>query len=295
MALQRLFVVTILVVALTSGLVESEEPKVRIELTGAWIDVDPNLKALWARSLDTPDEYSQKMVSGGSSFGFSELKVLVPVRRIEIFGGYEREPSFEAAVTTESIFNPPSRWVATGSARVEAFDAGIAVPLSFGSRFELRPWGGVSYIRVQEQWSSDGWREWYIDATSNHLIDIDSSKELWGVTYGAEAVLSFTKWLALSARAFQRWGAGTWNEEWQDKYYEYPLPYEPGDAPVYSEVHNGTNSSKVTVMMFGLDLGLRATIARWIALESGWRYRDWSYDRGPGSYDGPYVRFALAF
>lgn len=281
---------------LTTGLAGADEPKIMVELTGSWTDIEPNTRSLWAVALRDPYLDVESEVSPSPGFRFSELKVLVPVGRVELFAGYEAEPRFDAYLdVSQGSFNRERR---EGSAKVEALDAGIVYPFHFGPRFHLRPWAGLTHIRSTQALSDESWRS-YQDPDHgflvHHLEDYDSSESFWGVVYGAEAIFDFTNWIGISGRAFQRWGSGTVTHANNYRREVTECPCAPGDPPDQSETSSYEIGTKETTSMFGFDLGLRATFARWIAIEGGWRYRNWSYDRGPGIYDGPYLRLALAF
>ena len=284
-------------VIFTTGLAGADEPTIKIELTGSWTDIEPNTRSLWAGALRNPYlDMVEAGVSPSPGFGFSELKILVPVRRVEIFAGYEAEPRLKAYHdVSPDQFNRERR---EGSAKVEALDAGIVYPFRFGSRFHLRPWAGLTHIRSTQALSDESWRNHQSlgqEFRVHSLEDYESSESFWGVVYGAEAVFDFTNWIGMSGRAFQRWGSGTMTHVWDYMHEVTECPCEPGDPPDQSETSGYDIGTKETSSMFGFDLGLRATFARWVALEGGWRYRYWSYDFGPGIYDGPYLRLALAF
>jgi hypothetical protein len=83
------------------------------------------------------------------------------------------------------------------------------------------------------------------------------------------------------------------NVEYQESYYEEPI--EPGDEPIESSAFEIEATEKASTTMFGFEAGLRAVVVRWFALEGGWRYRNWTYDRSPGTYDGPYIRCAFSW
>ena len=280
---RKLIVCAMAATILTTGLAGADEPKVKIELTVSWTDIKPNTRSLWTEALWNPIFQVEPEVSPSPGFHFSELKALVPVGRIEVFAGYETEPKFDAYHDVSQ--GPINRDHEEGSAKVEALDAGIVYPLRFGSRFHLRPWAGLTHIRTTQALSEESWREHQYQELrfqSYNLEGRDLSGNFWGVVYGAEAVVDITNWIGVSGRAFQRWGSGTITHAWNYEREVTECPCEPGDPPNQSE------SS-------GHDLGLRATFTRWIAAEGGWRYRNWSYDWGPGTYDGPFLRLALAF
>jgi hypothetical protein len=45
--------------------------------------------------------------------------------------------------------------------------------------------------------------------------------------------------------------------------------------------------------MLGAELGLRLEAMDGLLIEAGWRYRDWSLDEGPATFDGPFARLIL--
>jgi hypothetical protein len=47
--------------------------------------------------------------------------------------------------------------------------------------------------------------------------------------------------------------------------------------------------------MWGADLGLRWTASPEVAVEAGYRLRDWSLDDGPASYSGLYLKAVFGF
>lgn len=282
----------IAMVILTTGLAEADEPKVRIELTGSWTDVDPNADSLWAWSIGSFAAF-EDTVSGGQGLSFSALRISVPLGRVEVFVGYEREPEFQA--TSVFLSDPRDFRGRDGKARVQAFDAGVSSSFNLGNRSQITPWVGVSNLRTNMARSTEWEYVWNSNTVVFESTNAHRSENLWGVGYGAEVTVDLNHWLMVPVRVLQRWGAGTMTETYSSEDYQYRHPIEPGDEPIYSEEYGDISSNKTTGSMFGLDLGLRATFARWVSLEAGWRYRNWSYGGGPGDYDGPYLRLALAW
>lgn len=299
----RPFVVAI---ALTvAGTAWAAESKVRIELTGSWTDVHPNPESYWMQSITYPDPGVDSEISGGGGIQFSELRVIVPAGTVEIFAAYEREPEFVS--TTNFSLEPDQTTTEVGSARVEAIDAGVLVPLRAGSRWVFRPWGALTYLRSHQDVSIDHWYDYVPLHRANFNLVDRKTTELWGLAYGAEASMKLADRLNLTVRAVQRWGFGNTTSEDQISHDLYALPYHPGDLPVDTEQSDRTQQYGNTVgMMYGFDLGLRGVVAQWCTLEGGWRYRNWTYqdtdasrnwsrNRGPGSYDGPYLRAILSW
>jgi len=170
-------------VIFTTGLAGADEPTIKIELTGSWTDIEPNTRSLWAGALRNPYlDMVEAGVSPSPGFGFSELKILVPVRRVEIFAGYEAEPRLKAYHdVSPDQFNRERR---EGSAKVEALDAGIVYPFRFGSRFHLRPWAGLTHIRSTQALSDESWRNHQSlgqEFRVHSLEDYESSESFWGV------------------------------------------------------------------------------------------------------------------
>jgi hypothetical protein len=289
----KIILVILLTLIGSSWVFAADEPVVRIELTGAWTDIDPNLDAWWAEPLRLWDSDYEKSVSESPGLRFSELRVSVPFKRVEFFAAFETEPDFSASAT--AIGQTANTLLQTGEASVEAYDLGVVVPLDLGSRFRLRPWGGLSHLRIRQESLEEQWYGIGSGVAQQIVRDLRFADDLWGVVYGAEGVADLTTWLAVTARGFQRWGAGTTTQTYirQENYFDEPIA--AGDEPVDSHGFQGDYSMKTSTTMFGFDLGLRASLVRWFALEGGWRYRDWSYDRSPGAYDGPFIRCAFSW
>lgn len=302
----RFFLTLLTAIALTAtGMAWAAESKVRIELTGSWTDVHPNPDSYWMHSITYPDPGIDGEISGGGGFRFNELRVFVPVGEVEIFAGFEREPEFVS--TTMFSLEPDQMTTEVGTAWVEAIDLGVVVPLRAGQRWLFRPWGALTHIRSYQDVSMDLWYDYVPAHRANFVLDSRHTAELWGIAYGAEASVNLANRIDLAARAVQRWGHGSTTSQSQGTSDFYDLPYHPGDPPVSTEPWDRTTKYRNTVgMMYGFDLGVQGIVARWITLEGGWRYRNWTYqdtetsrdwnrDRGPGSYDGPYLRAIFAW
>jgi hypothetical protein len=47
--------------------------------------------------------------------------------------------------------------------------------------------------------------------------------------------------------------------------------------------------------MFGGEIGVLWAWTRHLEVAGGWRYRDWTHDDGPASFNGPFVRLGASF
>lgn len=256
------------------------------------MEIDPNRYAWWAEAVGEGERAGVASLPESAGFHFSELRVSVPFKKVEFFAGFETEPAFESSVDVRGGgFDSDRHW--DSNAKVRAYDAGVVLPFRFGSRWALRPWAGVTHLEIHQE-ISEQWSPVVGASTSAGSESREYDDRLWGAAYGADVVFHFTGWLSASARALQRWGAGTTSLYYFFQVDYFEEPYEPGDEPVSSTHFEGEAPSfSSTAMMFGFDLGLRADIVRWVAIEGGWRYRNWDYDRNPGVYDGPYLRLPL--
>jgi hypothetical protein len=70
-----------------------------------------------------------------------------------------------------------------------------------------------------------------------------------------------------------------------------PAPVTPGE-PVVDRVKVEDDTSRA---MYGVELGLRWLALHGVELEAGWRYRDWEYDDGPTSFEGPFLRLRVGW
>ncbi len=284
----------VLVVAIAvsvSGLLEAGQPRVRIELTGGWTEVDPNPEALWIQIYD----YSrvEPIVSAGPSFQMSQFLIAVRLGKFEIFLDYEEEPLFEtdAMWQSEGISFDLTNGIHT-DAQVMAMDVGGSLAFEIGDRFRAVPWVGVTRLEVDQY--EEGTSSWG-QGQPSYDYDWETAWRLWGLGCGVEGVYDVGSRVSFSLRLLQRWGAGTFSAQLTDERWDYEWPIEPGDEPTGSERGGSGTSGKVTSMMFGGDLGLRVRFAGWGWIEGGWRYRNWGYSSGPGVYDGPFLRLALIF
>lgn len=282
----------------------AEDPNVRIELSGGWTSITPNLDSYWAEELRLPSEWVDRELDSASDPLTFSIKAWLPVRGAELFFGYEREPEF---VVTTTIHDPIYEKTTTARIDVATVDVGVGFPLRLGTRIELRPWVGPTYLQIAQSRDSD---EWYggLYGTRVHSVrrtDVDGA--LLGLAYGVHIDSLISRRIAIVTRVVQRWGYGDQRGRFESRSDTYQEPYTDGDAPISSREHRSTSSKSGTIaMMYGFDLGLRGAISSSFSLEGGWRYRNWTYwsigsgrgaskDNGPGVYDGPYLRGTLNF
>lgn len=298
-------VFTLALLALAAETFGTDRNSFQLELMGGWIDVDPNPRSLWVTDLSVNQREPEEYISDSDSIQFNEIRFLAPLGRVGLLVGYERE----SRVSSDSSYVQPDIEILLqlGSARVEAFDAAVFVPIQLGRRWFLRPWGGPTSLQIEQERTLDGWITWdpmYVAHTTSNRREFS---RLWGIGYGIEAQFGIGNRWNLTARALQRWAWGDTDFSGYDQQLVFERPYEPGDHTdsEFRQDYRGTSES-TTAMMFGLEIGVRGRATRWISMEVGWRYRDWTDQRasgggwtspegGPGIYNGPFLRAIASF
>jgi len=161
--------------------------------------------------------------------------------------------------------------------QIEVYDLGYGRWLGRDAAFTVMPWGAVTHMRIDENRivggeSGGGDRE-----TAESL--------LWGVGVGADLRLRISKEVAATGRVVMRWATGD-REAWVSS-------GTPQGGSL--EEPNVKLTDSTSRAMYGAEFGVRWRPVRWLAVEGGWWYRDWTIDGGPAAYDGPFLRAAVGF
>ena len=165
----------------------------------------------------------------------------------------------------------------TLSIGLEVYDLALGQELSLGADAGVMPWVGLTYMLIEET------RESSIAPTGQPIENADTT--LWGAALGLDGEFPwFTASPApcvsrrVGARAPARRG-------WCQR-------RSPPASPWSSRVKVEDDTSRA---MYGVELGLRWLALHGVELEAGWRYRDWEYDDGPTSFEGPFLRLRVGW
>ena len=244
-----------------------------VELTAANTGFSSADDAVWG--WWNPSKYDQWTASEDDQFGLAEARLEMAGKTYAFILGIELYPTIEALgiLTDPDGEETSSTQISTN---IKIFDLGYGQNFQTGSNFKLKPWLGLTHIRINED------RILVEDPTGSASDQADS--RLWGFVVGAEGKLSVSQRWSITGRAVVRWARGD-----RDTVIQLTGTVDP---PLASDANL---SDKVTRAMWGADLGARWKASDSLDLEGGWRYRDWHYDDGPGSFSGPYLRLALGF
>lgn len=264
------------VVLLIAAVASAGDLQTTIELTGAYTAIS------YADSSDwgwwNPGKYDDWQTGEDKEFGLAEARLVLSDPTYSVFLNFERYPTLEAAgsrtdgETGEEIFHELTT-------EFEAYDLALAQWFGNEAGVGVMPSVGVTYMRINET------REVHIPIGIVGGYSDQAASRLWGILLGADWGARLAPRLLLSGRVVLRWG-------WGDRKATISTVGSGPWGPVVVEAQLSDNVSRA---MWGADLGLRWGATRHFQLEGGWRYRDWQYDDGPASFNGPYLRFVVVW
>jgi hypothetical protein len=263
------------VILLVAGGASAGDLQTTIELTGAYTTIS------YADSSDwgwwNPEKYDDFQTVEDRDLGLVEARLLLSGDTYSAFLNLELYPTLEAAASrTDGL--PGGGISYEFTTEFEAYDLAFAQRFGDETGFGVMPWVGLTYMRIDET------REVHIPIGYVGGYSDQAASRLWGIVLGADWGARLAPRLRLSGRVVLRWG---WGDRKATISTVGPGPWEP--------VVEAQLSDSVSRAMWGADLGLRWGATRNFQLEGGWRYRDWQYDGGPASFNGPYLRLVLVF
>ncbi|MFV2073562.1 MAG: hypothetical protein ACC742_13025 [Thermoanaerobaculales bacterium] len=235
----------------------------------------------YAKSADwgwwNPEKYDDWQTGEDKETGLAEARLLLTGDVYTVVLNLERYPTLEAAAsrTDEETGAEINHELTT---EFEAYDLALAQWFGGKENVGIMPWFGVTYMQIKETRatlaeSTDG---------TNRFEDRARSR-LWGALLGADWRARLKPRLLLSGRMMLRWG-------WGNREATISSIGPDAGAPAAVEAQLSDDVSRA---MWGADFGLRWEANRHFQLEGGWRYRDWRYDNGPASFNGPFLRLVL--
>ena len=263
------------VVLLVAGGASGGELQTTIEVTAARTTISYAESASWG--WWNPGKYDDWQTGEDQELGLAEARLLFAGETYTVLFNLERYPTLEAAAsrTGEETGEEINHELTT---EFEAYDLALAQWFGGKEGVGIMPWVGVTYMRINETRATVAES---VDGTDR--FEDRASSRLWGALLGADWGVRLKPRLLLSGRMVLRWG---WGNREATISTVGPGPEEP--AAVEAQL-----SDDVSRAMWGADLGLRWEATRHLQIEGGWRYRDWQYDDGPASFNGPYLRLVL--
>ncbi len=215
----------------------------------------------------SPHKYDEWLPGGDTGFDLEGIRITIPSTTYGLILAWETYPTMQAHM---SRFDEP-----TGDTvqydlftDIETYDLAFNRPYSIGSGGSISPILGVTYMAIDEDRRS-------IDSeqASDH-----ARTRLWGVVGGVDGQARLADRLEFAGRLLIRWGSGDRNA----------TNTEDVEGAGLTQV---TSSDSTDRIMWDAELGLRFEAHEVFKIEGGYRYRDWTYDNGPASFDGYYLRF----
>jgi hypothetical protein len=241
-----------------------------LELTGAYLSPSFEDDAAWG--WWNPSKYDVWNADDDSSFDLADLRFMVPFEDYSVFLAAERFPdlSGNGIQYDEDGSVLADQQVEVG---IDTYDLVLAQDFRLLGGDLVRPWIGVTYMLIDER---------RIYPSAPETADDRADSKLWGAAVGLDSDLVLPRNLVLSVRLAARWATGDRDATFTSE-ESYGLP----------EAAQVQASDSVDRVMWGGELGLRWGHDESFAVEGGWRYRDWTYDDGPGSFSGAYLRLIL--
>ena len=256
--------------AFCPGIVRADDFLTTLEITGS--SQSPSYKNGGAWGWWDPSKYQTWDTVDESSFELAEIRLRLPGEEYSGFLSVELYPQ----LTGEGLqYDEDGSVIALHSLEFEikVYDLALTQNVVFPSGDLLRPWIALTNMQIKER---------RIPLQEPGLPVDRAESKLWGAAVGLDAEFGLTGNFIFSGRLVARWATG-------DRKATF-TPESSNDDPGSTEV-KATDS--VDKLMWGGELGIRWKTHRRLGLEGGWRYRDWTDDDGPASFDGLYIRLLL--
>lgn len=262
------------VVLLVVGVASAGDLQTTFEVTAAYTTISYSDSSDWG--WWNPGKYDDWQTGEDKELGLAEARLVLSDPTYSVFLNFERYPTLEAAgsstdgETGEEIFHELTT-------EFEAYDLALAQWFGDEAGLGVMPSVGVTYMRINETRVAVGQ-----SVNGAGEAEDQAASRLWGVLLGADWGARLAPRLLLSGRVVLRWG-------WGDRKATISVA-GPEAAAIEVQL-----SDDVSRAMWGADLGVRWGATRHFQVEGGWRYRDWQYDDGPASFNGPYLRFVVVW
>jgi len=250
----------------------SGDAPIVIELTGAYTSASFSDSSTWG--WFNPSKYDSWQPSEQDEFGLAAARLVFDHPTYPVMLGGEWYPELQAqgtvAPSADGQGYSDQIW-----GDIQAYDLALGQHYGNVQRPRITPWFGATYIRINENLNRtyDGG-----DPSNPEYSSAESG--LWGVMGGADAEIPVSPgWYAVGTVVI-RWARGSRDATTN------------AESPQPTTV---TQSDDTSVTMWGTELGVRWDSTRNFHVAAGWRYRDWTYDDGPASFSGPFLRLGVAF
>ncbi|MEN8163909.1 MAG: hypothetical protein ABFS37_07260 [Acidobacteriota bacterium] len=255
---------------LAPNVMQAEDSRASLEITGSSISPSINEDGAWG--WWDPRKYQLWEADQDDSFDLAELRLTMPG---DEFSGFLAVELYPELTGTGVQYDDEGALVAEHQleAEITVYDLAMTRTLNTQGAWLFRPWIALTHMQIEEK----------RNALQEEGLPVDRARsKLWGAAVGLAAETSLPWNLRLSGRVVARWATGD-----RDATFTPESSYGvPGSTQVKS-------SDSVDRFMWGGELGIRWQASAYFGLESGWRYRDWTDDDGPASFDGLYLRLLL--
>ena len=257
----------------------ADETRFRVDIVGADFDLDESRTALFHGSYLLPNE-QVPLDSPGTSL--AELTLAMSLGVVELFATWQ--PELESEARSSTTVGAPSGLLLVDSLQrvhVEAWDLGVSRTFSWGRHFGLAPRLGLTHLRHGHLVNRD---QSYPPPTPSWFIETERvTASQWGLLVGAEAVYELSDRVDVVVDGCLRWATGS---ERVSIDRTSPI-FDADGVQVGVEVDPaGRGSLDLTTLMTEGSAGLRVKLRAGLSAEASYLIRDWSRDRGPGTYSG---------
>lgn len=263
-------ILVLLGVTLMSGFAGAGDFRSTLEITGNSLTPSFNDDASWG--WWNPSKYDVWETEPVDSFELTELRFTVPGDEYSGFFAVEFYPELSG----EGIQYTDDGTVAAEdllTCNITVYDLGLAQDLNLEGGYFFKPWIALSYMQIEE-------RKFPQLAEEAPTDRADSG--LWGAGIGLDAETPLPWNLRLAGRLVARWATG-----------DRKATFTPDGSDDLSGTTQVKASDSVDQFMWGAELGVLWNASRYVGLEGGWRYRDWTNADGPATFDGPFLRLRL--
>ncbi len=268
-----------LIVALAAT-ADSQKPSISLELTGTW-GAGGSLGP-WD---GTPGPQYQNLAQTSHQnemdpFQLTDLCITLPLGRFQLLTRAEQTPELAKSSVGTGFFDDsgdvvPFTVESRQTTLMRSYDVVLARPFVLGTSGLITPSLGATYLRGRSS----------LQTASGQAgeYSFSDSEGCFGVALGLRASWSLSNSTAITGDLISRWAPAR-----TATITRFETGPQSGGwvMPVTEQIHYSRS-------MFGGELGLSWQASPIFGLATGWRYRDWQFDTGPGDIHGPFVRLSI--
>lgn len=271
MSSRRPIFVFVLLIFCAGFAISQDHSPVSIELTGAFTSASLSNSSTWG--WFNPSKYDSWLPTEDDEFGFAAARLIWNHPKYPLYLGGEWYPKLIADGAVAPT-DDTAGYIDQLYGDLEAYDLALGQHYGDDQRPQITPWFGVTQIRINESRN----RVPVADTTETPSYSSAQSR-LWGVIVGFDAEAPISPTLVAIGTTVVRWARGSRDAE----------------ITTESPPTTASQSDDTDITMWGAELGVRWFVSDAVQLSAGWRYRDWTYDHGPASFSGPFIRCGVDF